>query len=417
MTPVRSSMALVLWLAAVSASMPATATVFEINYPEPSGFGFNATEPATPVGGNPGTTLGEQRRIVLELVSEIWGNIVIGPQDVQVRAVFSNLTCSASSAVLGSASAQSIFSDFPGAPLADTWYVSALADALSDSNREAGEPDMRVSFNGNIDNNNACLSGRNWYYGLDNQPPGNDIDLLNTMMHELGHGLGFVSLINVTTGAMPSSRPTIFDRFAFDGAQGLYLSQMTNAQRQSAVRAGANLVFDGAATNARAQEVWTAGFGFGGFTRLYAPSTVQPGSTLSHFDTSASPNALMEPALTASLRGTVDIDLTPSFMQDIGWLVADTDGDGVTDLNDNCVLIRNADQFDGDADLFGNACDADLSGDGIVNVVDLGLLRTQFFSADPAADLNVDGVVNVVDLGLMRAAFFRAPGPTGLIYP
>ncbi len=404
-------------MAMMVASLPADATLFDIDYSEPSGLGFNSDEPAQPVGGNPGTTLGEQRRVVLELVAQIWGNIVLGPQVIRIRAVYPSLTCNASSAVLGSASTQSIFSDFPGAPLADTWYVSALADALSDSNREIGAPDMRVSFNGNIDNNNACLNGRNWYYGLDNQPPGNDIDLLNTMMHEVGHGLGFISLVNVTTGVMPSSRPTIFDRFAFDGAQGLYLSQMTNAQRQSAVRAGASLVFDGAATNARAQQIWNAGFGFGGFVRLYAPSTVQPGSTLSHFDTSASPNALMEPALNASLRATIDVDLTAGFMQDIGWQVADFDADGVTDVNDNCVLTANADQFDGDNDRFGNACDADLSGDLIVNVVDLGLLRKQFFSADPAADLNVDGVVNVVDLGLMRLAFFSVPGPTGLIFP
>ncbi|MEO8137412.1 MAG: PA domain-containing protein [Betaproteobacteria bacterium] len=56
-----------------------------------------------------------------------------------------------------------------------------------------------------------------------------------------------------------------------------------------------------------------------GRVRLYAPSVVQPGSTFSHIDTDASPNALMEPAISASLNGNFDIDLTPSLMTDIGW--------------------------------------------------------------------------------------------------
>ncbi|MEO1574431.1 MAG: hypothetical protein AAFU65_05670, partial [Pseudomonadota bacterium] len=57
----------------------------------------------------------------------------------------------------------------------------------------------------------------------------------------------------------------------------------------------------------------------------------------------------------------------------------------------------------------------DLNNDGIVNVIDLGILRTVFFSNDPDADFNGDGVVNFVDLGIMRSRFFQPPGPAGLI--
>ncbi|MEO1573752.1 MAG: thrombospondin type 3 repeat-containing protein, partial [Pseudomonadota bacterium] len=93
---------------------------------------------------------------------------------------------------------------------------------------------------------------------------------------------------------------------------------------------------------------------------------------------------------------------------------ADSDGDGVADDADNCTLIPNADQRDTNGDGFGNACDADLNNDGIVNVVDLGLLRSVFFTSDADADLNGDGVVNVVDLGIMRSGFFAPPGPSGV---
>lgn len=57
----------------------------------------------------------------------------------------------------------------------------------------------------------------------------------------------------------------------------------------------------------------------GGYVRLYAPRTVALGSSISHFDTVAVPNLLMEPFTTATTRSNVNLDLTPSLMQDIGW--------------------------------------------------------------------------------------------------
>lgn len=96
-------------------------------------------------------------------------------------------------------------------------------------------------------------------------------------------------------------------------------------------------------------------------------------------------------------------------------MLGDTDGDMVGDSYDNCLLRPNTLQRDTDADGYGNACDADLTNDGIVNVVDLGLLRVRFFSADLDADLNGDGVVNVLDLGILRTLFFMPPGPSAYV--
>lgn len=50
---------------------------------------------------------------------------------------------------------------------------------------------------------------------------------------------------------------------------------------------------------------------------MYAPATLQPGSSVSHFDISASPDLLMEPAINPSL--TSSVDLTRYAMEDIGW--------------------------------------------------------------------------------------------------
>ena len=94
----------------------------------------------------------------------------------------------------------------------------------------------------------------------------------------------------------------------------------------------------------------------------------------------------------------------------------DTDGDGIPDVRDNCLLVKNPLQTDTDGDGFGNACDADLNNDGIVNFADLALMKRVFFTSDPAADLNGDGVVNFSDLAILKAAFFKPPGP-GAIWP
>ena len=108
---------------------------------------------------------------------------------------------------------------------------------------------------------------------------------------------------------------------------------------------------------------------------------------------------------------------------DLGESGPDTDGDGVPDADDNCTLASNADQIDSDADGFGNACDADLNNDNIVNFADLGIFRLAFFgnpNADnwnPDADFNGDGNVGFIDLGLMRTYFFGPPGPAGSLDP
>ena len=93
----------------------------------------------------------------------------------------------------------------------------------------------------------------------------------------------------------------------------------------------------------------------------------------------------------------------------------DADNDGVVDTQDNCTFVANPDQRDTNGDGFGNACDADLNNDNIINVTDLGLLRSVFFNQGDAldADFNGDGVVNITDLGIMRQSFFAAPGPSG----
>jgi uncharacterized repeat protein (TIGR03806 family) len=93
---------------------------------------------------------------------------------------------------------------------------------------------------------------------------------------------------------------------------------------------------------------------------------------------------------------------------------ADADADGVDDTRDNCSVVANAAQADGDDDGYGNACDADFDGSGLVNTADLATFRQRFGTSDAVADLDGDGLVNFGDLALLRQQFGAPPGPSAL---
>ncbi len=123
------------------------------------------------------------------------------------------------------------------------------------------------------------------------------------------------------------------------------------------------------------------------------------------------PTALFDAMLVIEYDCPVGVDCTGAGI--------DTDMDGIDDALDNCTLVANADQRDTNDDGFGNICDPDLNNDGIVNSLDLALLREVFLSTDPDADFNGDGSVNFADFLIMRP-FLSAmlpPGPSGLVNP
>jgi hypothetical protein len=103
-----------------------------------------------------------------------------------------------------------------------------------------------------------------------------------------------------------------------------------------------------------------------------------------------------------------------TYIYDSGVSEPDTDEDGVIDALDSCINVANPGQEDSDGDGYGNACDADINNDCVVNFLDLGQLRSGFFGTDAVLDFNGDGAVNFLDLGIMRQVFFGAPGPSGL---
>jgi hypothetical protein len=91
----------------------------------------------------------------------------------------------------------------------------------------------------------------------------------------------------------------------------------------------------------------------------------------------------------------------------------DKDGDGIPDASDNCILIPNPTQCDGDQDGYGNHCDADFNNDLIVNNFDVGPFRAALGTNNPVTDLNCDGITNNFDVGPFKTMLGHPPGPSG----
>ncbi len=204
--------------------------------------GFNDTTAATPIGGNTGTTLGEQRLAVFERAAEIWGGFLNSDVEVVISAGFDPQTCEPTGATLGSAGPNTVHSDFTNAPVTDTWHVSALASSLTGTDINGGDVDINTTFNSAIDD--GCFNS-GWYYGLDGATPAGFTPLLPVVLHELGHGLGFLTLANGTTGALFQNTPDSWTRFMRDEETGENWSDMTNAERAASAINDPNLVWTG----------------------------------------------------------------------------------------------------------------------------------------------------------------------------
>jgi len=230
--------------AAALTCLAAEAATIKIQSRDPAGYGFNDPTPVKPVGGNTGTTLGQQRLNVYRHVADVWERNLESDVEITVSAGWENLACTSTGATLGSASAWNVWLlTEPG--YAPTVYPQALANKLLGYNLSEDQPDDGTGY-GNVDiktqfnarlGQPGCLDGSPFYLGLDGNN-GSEVDFAATLLHELGHGLGFSVLgVNTSTGGYYYGYPSIWERFMYDNTAGKTWLNMTAAERRaSAIR-------------------------------------------------------------------------------------------------------------------------------------------------------------------------------------
>ncbi len=298
-------------LMAVTGARASTITIVNL---DGANEGFNDATPVSPVGGNTGTTLGQQRLIAFQFAADVWASRLYSDVEIRVEAQFSSMFCSSGSAILGGAGAIEVFRDFAGAPRAATWYPVALANSLAGVDLDPAGNDISAEFNSDIDH--QCLSGIDgWYYGLDHSAPSGQLDFAETLLHELAHGLGFSDFVSLSTGQKFFGYDDVYMLNLEDHTSGKLYPDMTDAERVAASKDTGNLHWVGDNVVAAAGFLSSGREPISGHVEMYAPNPQEPGSSVAHFDTSLTPDELMEPYLTPTFSDV----LTQALLSDIGW--------------------------------------------------------------------------------------------------
>ncbi|MEN9687414.1 MAG: hypothetical protein RL381_426 [Actinomycetota bacterium] len=213
---------------------------------------------------------------------DIWGANFASTVTITIDATWGR---SASFGVLGSARPGNYYSGFDGAPDQSLWYPSALANALEGKDLDPENPEMVIQVN----------SVANWNTRNDGAPRNNEYDLQSVFLHEMGHGLGFLSTDSYDQffGYGTIEQPTPFDAYA-QLSDGRRLSDLPSPSIELGKALTSTLVWSG-----------TQGIAANGGQKpiLYTPSRYEEGSSVSHLDESTyanlGANSIMTPNLDA----------------------------------------------------------------------------------------------------------------------
>ena len=242
----------------------------------------------------------EWTKIQLQAAVDVWAENFESKVPIHIEATWGR---SSSYSILGSARPGNYFANFAGAPDPSLWYPSALANALAGKDLDGDTPEMIITVNSLAD----------WYRGSGVGPSKSEYDLQSVMLHEMAHGLGFLSTSNYDEffGYGSIDQPTPFDAYVQTG-DGRRLSDLPSPSLELGEALTSKLVWSGAngiAANGGVKPL------------LHSPKKYEDGSSTSHLDENAfdnaGKNAVMSPNLAA---GEVFHDPGPlllAMMQDL----------------------------------------------------------------------------------------------------
>lgn len=242
-------------------------------------------------------------RRAFQAAVDLWAARVDSAVPITVQATFAPLGTN----VLGQAGPSFIWKNFRGAPRTKTWYVDAVANKRFGGQLDSA-PDIIADFSSNQPD---------WYFGTDGRTPDGKYDFQSVVMHELGHGLGFVGAGAVRNGegtVRTQRLPFGYDRFTETGGGEDLLGFPTNSTSLANELTSNAVYFDSAAVrNANG----------GSRARLFAPERWQPGSSYSHLNErtyrQGNVNSLMTPIINDGEAIHSPGGITLAIFKGIGW--------------------------------------------------------------------------------------------------
>lgn len=255
-------------------------------------------------------------KTAFQFAVDIWESELVSSIPIRIRADWTPLT----SGVLGQAIWGSAHANFEGAQQVNTFYPVALAEKIAGADiNQTTEPDIVASFNSNAA----------WYFGTDGNTPSGKMDMVTIVLHEIAHGLGFTDTYDVESGDGSVGLlnggmfvPFVFDLFVENGTgKNIFREFQSPSTALGTELQSANIFFDSPLSVTALN---------GTRPKLYAPSTFDDGSSISHLDESTfnsqqDANRLMTPqiAFAESIHdpGTVLL----AMLSDIGWVTTSID--------------------------------------------------------------------------------------------
>jgi len=190
------------------------------------------------------------------------------------------------------------------------FYPVSLAEKIfGESLNEDSEADIELIINSSV----------NWYLGTDGNTPVYKYDLVTVILHEICHGIGFYDSMN-TDGEIgwygAASIPMIYDTFIENLTNKRLTDTLLFENYSEALfeeLTGGQLYFDGPLLH---------NYTSGTRARLYAPSSWDPGSSISHLDEirTLPENSLMTPFIDLGEAIHDPGKLTMSIFGDMGWI-------------------------------------------------------------------------------------------------
>lgn len=217
----------------------------------------------------------------LRAAVDIWAANFKSKVPITIDATWSS---SQSLAVLGSARPGGYFAGFSGAPDSSLWYPSALANALAGKDLDVRSSEMVINVN----------SRGSWNRRGDGAPTTREYDLKSVFIHEMGHGLGFLSNDSFDSylGFGSIEQPTPFDAYA-QTSDGRRLADLPSPSIELGKALRTTLLWSGPqgiAANAGVKPI------------LYTPSTYEEGSSISHLDEKTFAESPLDKVMTPNLE-------------------------------------------------------------------------------------------------------------------